>query len=156
MIAAPKICVLSLLLGTPYPLAKPRPVSGGQAPTLASASMALTGSGGLLTSPVLTLLLLVIISSPSAAPLVVTLVVIVSWWQVSGGGGAAECKLLFQIDSQDFTLTVKTRPCPPVSPPLPHDGDARGHGDPRAPIVRARSLALHQVITHKPGPTVIN
>ena len=93
LIVVPKVCVLSLLLDASYSLAKPRPVSGGQALTLASASLTLTRGSGLLTSSILTLLLLVIIPH-SGAPVIVSLVIIVSRRQISGGCRAAvKCKL---------------------------------------------------------------
>ena len=51
-------------------------------------------------------------------------------------------------------LTVKTRPFPLESPPLPRDGDARsGHG---ALILQAGSLSLPQATIYKTGPTVKN
>ena len=49
-------------------------------------------------------------------------------------------------------LTVRNRPFPLGSPPLPRDDDAQdGHG---ALILRAGSLSLLQATTNKPGPTV--
>ena len=93
LIVVPKVCVLSLLLGASYSLAKSRPVSGGQALTLASASLTLASCSGLLTSSILTLLLLVIIPR-SGAPVIVSLVIIVSRRQISGGSRAkVKCKV---------------------------------------------------------------